>query len=238
MVGGVLSAGFVTSASFGSAPPATDAQKNVKSAAAPALSADREKAALDFAREHHPELSDLVQKLRTENRRAYDKAIRDLTVARDRLNRLKKVAPQQYVLALAAWKLDSRANLLAARMTMSQDPVLESDLKAVLRERVDVRLQELHAEQSRLEDRLGKVKSIIQTIETDRNAVAARDLQRFKQTVAKNRRQPTKKTSANTKARPPQKPIPQKPVIVQRPKAPPKTPEQVVQPANKTQPTQ
>src|ERR1700722_6834693 len=77
------------------------------------LSAEREAEALAFAREHHPELATLIEKLRKDNRRQFDQALRQLTADRDRLVRLKKTSPPQYDFALAAWKLDSRAHLLA-----------------------------------------------------------------------------------------------------------------------------
>src|SRR5579883_918317 len=96
-----------------------------KPAAAP-LSPQREAEALAFAREHHPELAALIDKLRKDNRRQFDRALRELAQDRDRLVRLQKQAPAQYEFALAIWKLDSRAHLLAARMTMSQDPALEA----------------------------------------------------------------------------------------------------------------
>ncbi len=80
-------------------------------------------------------------------------------------------------------------------MTMSQDPALESELKHVLRERVDVRMQELQAEQERLENRLTKVKELLGTIGADKDAAAEKDFQRVKRTVAKTRRAVPKKPS-------------------------------------------
>lgn len=192
--------------------------------------AEREAAAIAFAREHHPELATLVEKLRTDNRREFDKAIRELTMTRDRLSRLEKQARPQYELALKAWKLDSRANLLAARMTVSNDPALESALKRILRERVDVRLDELQAERGRLEKRLGNVRTMIQNIEADREAASARDLQRVKRTVVRNRRPLTKKP-ATLQTKPAMKPV-----IAKRPQKLPQTPEQVSQPPGIAQP--
>jgi hypothetical protein len=158
----------------------------------PPLSAEREAAAVAFAREHHPELAALIGKLRADNRRDYDRAIRELSAACERLTRLKKAAPDQYALALAGWKLDSRAQLLAARMTISQTPGLEADLKQVLAERADVRLKEFKAERARLEDRVTKLNASIQSLETDKNAVVEKDLLRIKRSVARNRRPATK----------------------------------------------
>jgi hypothetical protein len=152
------------------------------------LSKERETAALAFAREHHPELAALIDKLRHDNRRDYDRALRELSQASERLTRLKKQAPDQYELSLAAWKLDSRAQLLAARMTVSQTPGLEAELKQVLSDRADIRLKEYKSEYARLQDRMTKLKASMQALETDKTAMVEKDLLRIKRSVAKSRR--------------------------------------------------
>jgi hypothetical protein len=187
-------------------PPKTPAQ----------LAAEREAAALAFAREHHPELLTLIEKLRKENRREYNLAIRDLSQASDRLTRIKKQSPAQYEVALAAWKLDSRAHLLAARLTMSPDPALEAELKQVLRDRVDLRLQEYQFERDRIQTRLVTLGTLIHQIETDRAAVAQKDFDRVKQMIARNRRTSSKKPAHS----PAQAATPQKPVVAERPQLP------------------
>jgi hypothetical protein len=159
---------------------------------APPLSAEREAVALAFAREHHPELAALIDKLRHDNRRDYERALRELSQASERLTQLKKQSAERYELSLAAWKLDSRSQLLAARMTVSQSPALEAELKQLLSERADVRLKEYQFERARLVDRLTKLNASIQAIETDKNAVVDKDLQRIKRSVARSRR-PAKK---------------------------------------------
>lgn len=177
------------------------------------LTPEREAEALAFAREHHPELATLIEKLRKDNRRQFDRALRQLVQDRDRLVRLKKQVPAQYDLALSAWKLDSRAHLLAARMTMSQDPALEAELKQILRDRVDVRLKQLQFERGRLQDRLTVVNKTIDTIQADKNAVVDGDLQRIKRTIARNRRPAPKKPNANeTRSA--------KPIVAERPRVP------------------
>jgi len=158
-----------------------------------ALSAEREAAALAFAREHHAELAALIEKLRRDNRRDYDRAIRELSQASERLTRLKKQSDEQYELSLAAWKLDSRTQLLAARMTVSQTPALEAELKQLLAERADVRLKEFKSERARLQDRLIKLNASIQALESDKNAVVDKDLLRIKRSVAARSRRPAQR---------------------------------------------
>jgi hypothetical protein len=162
--------------------PAKSALKSNTAKPPAPLSPEREAAALAFAREHHSELAALIDKLRRDNRRDYDRAIRELSQASERLTRLKKQSVEQYELSLAAWKLDSRTQLLAARM------------KQLLAERADVRLKEFKSERARLQDRLTKLNASIQALETDKNAVVDKDLLRIKRSVARSRR-PAQKPS-------------------------------------------
>jgi hypothetical protein len=182
-------------------PTSKSVSASKSNAARPAsLSAEREAAAIAFAREHHPELAALIDKLHHDNRRDYDRAIREVSAACERLTRLKKQSADQYELSLAAWKLDSRAQLLAARMTVSPTPGLEAELKQVLAERTDVRLKEYKSEYARLQDRLGKLKVSIQAIESDKNAVVDKDLQRIKRSVARSRRPAPKSANKSSLA--------------------------------------
>jgi hypothetical protein len=183
----------------------TNAAKSNAAKPAP-LSAEREAAAIAFAREHHPELAALIDKLRHDNRRDYDRALRELSQASERLMRLKKQLPDQYELSLAAWKLDSRAQLLAARMTVSQSPGLEAELKRVLLERADIRLKEYKSENARLQDRMAKLKTSIQAIETDKTAVVEKDLLRIKRSVARSRRPTPRPSNKPTVIEPPRPP--------------------------------
>ncbi|HEV3300244.1 MAG TPA: hypothetical protein VG055_11410 [Planctomycetaceae bacterium] len=183
------------------------------------LSAERETAALAFAREHHAELAALIEKLHRDNRRDYDRAIRELAQASERLTRLKKQSAELYELSLAAWKLDSRTQLLAARMTMSQTPALETELKQLLAERADVRLKEFKSERVRLQDRLTKLNVSIQALETDKNAVVEKDLLRIKRAVAARSRRP-----APRPANKPSQPAIASKAIVSEPPRPPAVP--------------
>lgn len=145
----------------------------------------QESAALAFAREHHPELADLLTQLSTNNRREYVRAVRELSLTATRLDNLKKTAPKRYPAALESWKLDSRIKLLAAKTSMSEDPAIEAELKAAIKSRIDLRLQELTSERDRLDSRLKKINSEIHSIETDPAKAAESDLQKVKASVTK-----------------------------------------------------
>lgn len=116
-----------------------------------------EAAALDFAREHHPELASLLDQLQSSAPKEYQAAIADLSRTRERLERSREKTPERYALELAEWKVNSRIRLLAARMAMGGDTSLEAELKAAVRERFDLRLQLQAEERERLSKRLERL---------------------------------------------------------------------------------
>jgi len=156
---------------------------------------------LAFAREHHPELADLLTSLKSMKPKEYQKALRQLNQTRQRLVRLKKASSDQYEFALSGWKLDSRIQLLAARMTMSGDSALEEELKGLLSERLDVRVKELTAERKRLAARMEAIDKSIGKIEADREKSLQAELARVKKGMGKGA-QKAPKGAARQKAKP------------------------------------
>ncbi|HEV7224944.1 MAG TPA: hypothetical protein VGN42_19730 [Pirellulales bacterium] len=115
---------------------------------------ERESAALALVGAHHPELYGLLQQLKSDNPKQYQQAILDLYRASRRLSDRKEKDPVRYELELKAWKLDSQARLLAAKLTMEANPELEDQLKAALLEREDVRVGLLELDRTRVAGRL------------------------------------------------------------------------------------
>ena len=146
----------------------------------PKLDQEREASALDFARSHHPELADLLTRLKRTDRNAYAKAIRDVSQTGERLMRLRESDPERYELALQTWTLDSRIRLLAARSMMSDDPAFEERLRELLRERQQVRLATLRVERERVQTRLDKLNEQIGQLESDPVAGVENDLARIR----------------------------------------------------------
>ena len=166
--------------------------KRGKNAAAIIITPERETAALSFANEHHPELANLVKKLkkRKKYRRQYERAIRELIRTNERLARLADRDPQRHALLLKIWEHDSRIRLLAARTTMSSDPKLERRINNHLTDRIKVRLQLLTMDQTRLQSRseklnkqMKKIGQQIDTIVSDPARAAEQELQRLKKSL-------------------------------------------------------
>ncbi|HLQ44009.1 MAG TPA: hypothetical protein VK137_04710 [Planctomycetaceae bacterium] len=121
------------------------------------LSPQREAAAVLFAQQHHAELAELLNRLQASHREQYTKAIRELDRTRERLEKVRERDADRYAILLREWQLDSRVRLLAARMTMGGTPELETELRQVLLERHDVRLQLLTYDRERSKTRLTKL---------------------------------------------------------------------------------
>ena len=176
----------------------------------------REAAAYTFAKVNHPELADLLDRLKStkKNRRAYQRAIRQLYFDSERLARLKdldgKSKSKRYGVALNLWKLDSRIRLLTAQVAMSQgkNKELESQLDAALKERIDLRIAQMEADHARTLERAKKLKQQIDKIKNDKDKAAAVHLQRVKRGLGlkrkrtraknKNRRRPMKGKKTDT----------------------------------------
>jgi len=132
---------------------------------------ESEKAALAFAETHHPELAGLLAQLKENAADEYKRAIAELDRSRDRLDKIRERQPDRYAAALKEWQLSSRIKLTLARMTLSKDPTLEPELTAMVRERAELRLQPLRAEQERIKARLDKIGTMLD--EYDRDPAAA-----------------------------------------------------------------
>lgn len=118
-----------------------------------------ENAALQMAREHHPELSSLILRLREKHRRSYEVAIRDLVSDHQKIQRAKARGKSDYSLALKEWKLRSQARLIAARMTVQNAPELKKKLEAVLTEGEAAKRQQMQLEIQRYEEQIQKLQS-------------------------------------------------------------------------------
>ena len=113
---------------------------------------------IKFARQHHPELADLIEQLRTAGSSEFDRAIRQLASEMHRLERIKERTTQRFEMELQGWKLESQTRLLVARWAMSKDPEQEKQIRDLLRQRRQIRVNQLQQEKQRLEERMSVLK--------------------------------------------------------------------------------
>lgn len=173
-------------------PAAAEKARKPDSPAANDRVAAAESTALEFAREHHPELAALLKRLKAGSPQGYEEAIRDLSRVNERLARMRGRAPERYELELELWKLDSRIRLLAARLAMNDDPELRDQLQTLIRKKLDVRKASLEDEQKRITARLDRIESDLTELQKDRDALVEAEQERLlksaRASASKNRR--------------------------------------------------
>ena len=169
-------------------PVAVEAAKNDAEPIAP----KREAAAIKFAQQHHPELAELLSRLKASHPEQYTKALRELDKTRERLEKVKDNDADRHAILLREWQLDSRVRLLAARLTMSTSVELETELRQVLTERHDVRLQLLTYDREKSKTRLQKVDEQIAEHVQNREVSIDREFDRIKKS-AETRKKPLAK---------------------------------------------
>ena len=161
-------------------PEKTKAESNAAKPTAFLMTPEREAAAVTFAQQHHPELEQLIQSLKKSDRRQYRLAIQHLYTQSEKLARIRERSEERYLNALKVWQLDSRIRLMAARLSMTDDPTWEAELKKLLEARHDLRLEQLEAEQIKLLERLSKVERDIAGMTDQKDEMLATELQRLK----------------------------------------------------------
>lgn len=150
-----------------------------------AISAKREKLAIEFARTHHPELADLIQRLKKHKPREYKRAIRDLDNTLTKLDRFKKRDSDRYRLTLERWEVDSRIRLLAARVSIMGSGDDQTELKSLLKQRMDLQLELLKHEKAMAEKRVQKLEKSIAEIEQNHDRLVDSELTRINRSIKK-----------------------------------------------------
>jgi hypothetical protein len=98
----------------------------------------------------------------------YDQAIVDIFVNSEKLAQLKIRDPQQYDLSLRAWQIQSRADLLAARImqTSQRDPKVEEALRQLYTQQVKLEIELQKLQRSRLEAQLKRIQASLEKLES------------------------------------------------------------------------
>ncbi len=155
----------------------------------------REAAAIKFAQQHHPELAELLNRLKTSYPDQFAKALRELDKTRDRLEKARQNDADRYAILLHEWQLDSRVRLMAARLTMSTSEELETELRQALTERHDLRLQLLTYDREKSKTRLQKMDEQIAEHVQGRETSIDREFDRIKKSAEIRKKPVTKPAS-------------------------------------------
>lgn len=148
---------------------------------------EREAAAMEFVRRHHPELALLLAHLKKTDTREYQRAVSSLFSASERLAEAHQRGPKLYERELREWKLKSRIQLLVAQIRLTPaDGALRQALRQALLEQLQLRSARLVAERNALADRLKKLDQRIEELEKNADALAERQLE----TLLRERKKP------------------------------------------------
>lgn len=172
-----------------------------KTEGAPSLTVEEEEQALGFARSQHPELVPLLEKLKEDNPHEYRKALTDLYRAQQKLHRMADQNPERYALALRQWNVQSRINLLAARMIREADETRDETLKSLLAERRQLRIEMLQFDRTKLAERLASLDAQLTQLQQDPDGDIDKELSRLKQSAA-NQAKAAKMKVEKTKGKP------------------------------------
>lgn len=140
---------------------------------------EREAAADTFARLHHPELADLLNRLRASRHGEYDNAVRQLFRDSERLAKLKGRDPQRYELELEAWKIASRIQLATARLAMDDAPELRAELTALLRSKLEIRTQLVQLDRDKTASRLERLDADLGELRRDPSGQVDQELEKL-----------------------------------------------------------
>lgn len=148
------------------------------------ITAQQERDAIAFAKEHHEELANLLKRLKGMDESAYKSAIAELSRAAERINRMKERSPERYKFDLRRWQLDSQIRLMAARSTMSGNLAQSEELTGLLKQRYDLQVEQLRAERKRLQDRLDRIDEQLAAKSENADKAIAAELKRLQTSIS------------------------------------------------------
>jgi hypothetical protein len=184
----------------GGSEPARSAKK-AKSTRSIEVTAEQEEEVVRFLRLHHAELAELTAHLQSSSPSDYRKAIRDLWKTRERLMQIKQRDRRRYELELEAWVVQSKIQLLVARLAIKDDAAFRDELRSLLGQRVDLKLRLLVADRERQLERLRKIDEQVDRYNTGRSEMIEKQFQLLTAS-SKRLKQKRMERSAKRKLRP------------------------------------
>jgi len=163
---GVLFATVSVSWAAGAEPQ--PARKKDKVKTPPAVTSQQEAEVMQFLRQHHTELADLLGHLQLSRPADYTRAVRDIWHARERLRQFEKSDRDRYELELQSWVIQSKVQLLVARLAMSENEALRDELRQLLAEQFDLKMRTSQIDRDRTADRLRKLEEQLQRMADNR----------------------------------------------------------------------
>jgi len=144
-----------------------------KSAIAPAVpfSPEREAEAMEFVREHHPELATVLEALKPMDPAEFRKAVGELSGVARTLAEVRSRNPRRYEIALDTWKAKSRVELIAAQLAGAPDEERASRLRLAIEARLDVEVRRHKLDLELAEAAAKRARDAIGRIEGHRDSI-------------------------------------------------------------------
>lgn len=153
----------------------------------------REQAALQFAKEHHPALEKLLRQLRGMAPKEYARATREIYRVSERLSMLKERNPRAYETQLELWKANSNATLLAARLQLNPgNDQLRQQLREALTHKRDLQIQFMQEELARTKLRVERLERNLERFEEDSQTAIDRQMRQLTNTPRPAKKSPMK----------------------------------------------
>ena len=169
---GLLATCVTVSAADGESVPAP--RKDRAKTAVASVTAQQEAEVLQFLREHHPELADVLGHLQRNRPAEYARAVRDIRHAIERLQQVEKGDSERYELELQSWVIQSKIQLLAARLAIRDNPGLHEELRHLLDDQLDLRMGVAQTQRDRVAERLRRVDEQLQRMTDNRSEILER----------------------------------------------------------------
>jgi hypothetical protein len=118
------------------------------------IESEIESGAWGFVMTHHPELGEVLSRLKTMHPKQYEKAIQQIAVSAERINRFMKTDKVLGEMELNDWKYESQVKLLAAKISLMgpEQAIVEEELAKTVRKQLEnrIKINELQRERAAL----------------------------------------------------------------------------------------
>ena len=121
-----------------------------------------EDSVLEFVGKNHVELSPLLKTLKQHKPQQYARALRDLSRVEQRLSGIRERDPERYSLELKIWQAKSRAEVVAAKLAVSDSDQLRKQLEKLVAQNLKFRVQLLRRDRRKQQDRLKNLNAQIE----------------------------------------------------------------------------
>lgn len=166
------------------------------------ISQERRKEILAFAKENHPAIKPLMDRLRKKSPDEYEAAIRSMHKSVSRVQQIKDETRRE--MATRMWVVKSKIQLLSAQLAINDSPKIRKELKSLIGARIDLKVEQLKYESDQLQKRVEKVNQELDQAVGQRDSVverqfnaAVRSSERVKQKYVKKKNAKRRQAGAN-----------------------------------------